>query len=278
MTTSEAAGGRTDADVAAAHPPLVLSDIGYRRGTSTILDSVSWTIEADQDWVVLGANGCGKTTLIRIAALYEHPSSGTVEVLGQLLGHADVRALRQRVALVSPAMSDMLRPQLTATEIVMCAKFAALEPWWHDYDDADRDRARSLLEDQGVGDRAEFAFGQLSSGERQRVLLSRALMGDPGLLLLDEPTAGLDLGGREQLVDRLDRLAVDPSAPPMALVTHHVEEIPATFSHLLAMRDGQVLARGPLDDTLDSEMLSECFGFPLAVSRHHDGRWSARRA
>jgi len=257
---------------------LVLRDVGLRRDGRDLLRDVDWVVRPDERWVLLGANGSGKTSLVRIASLYEHPSSGTVEVLGERLGRTDVRRLRRRISLVSPAMADMIRPALTGAEVVVTAKHAALEPWWHHYDDADRARAVELLDAQGVGFAARRRFGTLSSGERQRVLLARALMSEPGLVLLDEPTAGLDLGGREALVDRLDELARDPGAPPMVLVTHHVEEIPPSFTHLLALRDGRIVGRGELATTLDADLLGECFGLPLVVDRHDDGRWTARRA
>ncbi|MBS1836727.1 MAG: ATP-binding cassette domain-containing protein [Actinobacteria bacterium] len=251
--------------------------VGFTRDGRDLLDGIDWQLQHGTDWVVLGRNGSGKTTLIRIAALYEHPSRGSVRVLGQQLGRTDVRALRTRVSLVSSAMSDLMRPQLSATEIVMCGRHAALEPWWHTYTTEDRDRAIGLLSDQGVAHVADHPFGTLSSGERQRTLLARALMNRPGLVLLDEPTAGLDLRGREELVDRLDALAADPDSAPMALVTHHVEEIPSSFTHLLAVADGHVVAAGPIEQVLTAEVLSETFGIPLALDRH-GRRWSARRA
>jgi iron complex transport system ATP-binding protein len=259
---------------------LELRDVTYRRSGRDILRGIDWRVETAQHWVVLGPNGCGKTTLARIAALYEHPSSGEVEVLDGRLGEVDVRRHRRRIALVSSAMSDMIRPALSAADVVMCARHAALEPWWHDYTDADRRRARALLADQRIGELAEHPFGTLSSGERQRTLLARALMGDPGLLLLDEPNAGLDLGGREILVDRLDHLASSPGAAPMVLVTHHVEEIPPSFTHLLAMSDGEVLAAGPIETTLDGALLSTCFGVgvELVANAGSGGcRYSVRR-
>lgn len=251
--------------------------VGLTRDGRDLLDGIDWCIDADRSWIVLGANGSGKTSLVRIASLYEHPSRGTVEVLGETLGRTDVRNLRRRVALVSAAMSDMMRPALAASDIVMCAKHAALEPWWHTYDDADRDRARALLEDQGVGHCADRPFGTLSSGERQRTLLARALMSAPGLVLLDEPSAGLDLRGREELIDRLDVLARDRSAPPMVLVTHHVEEVPSAFTDLLALAAGRIVAAGPLPSTLTAGILSRTFGLPIEVD-HVRGRYTARRA
>lgn len=258
-------------------PVLAMREVGYTRDGRHLLDGIDWQVDRGSRWVVLGANGSGKTSLVRIASLYEHPSRGTVEVVGERLGSTDVRTLRRRIALVSPALVDMIRPQLSATEVVMCAKFAALEPWWHTYDQSDRDRAAMLLDAQGVGFAAERRYGSLSSGERQRVLLARALMSAPDLILLDEPSAALDLAGRELLVDRLDALAIDPEAPPVVLVTHHVEEIPPSFTDLLMLRAGRVLCSGPLQETLDATTLSECFELPLSVERR-DGRWSARRA
>jgi iron complex transport system ATP-binding protein len=263
---------------AQADPALELRGVGLTRDGRDLLDSIDWEVRADRHWVLLGANGSGKTSLVRIAALYEHPSRGTVTVLGQRLGETDVRTLRRRIALVSPAMADLVRPQLSAAEVVVCAKYAALEPWWHQYERADHERARDLLAAQGVGFAADRPWGSLSSGERQRVLLARALMSDPGLVLLDEPTGGLDLRGREELVERLDDLARLPGSAPMVLVTHHVEEIPPAFTDVLALRAGEVVAGGPVTTTLDAAMLSDTFGIGLSLTRHDDGRWSARRA
>jgi iron complex transport system ATP-binding protein len=254
-----------------------MTGVGLTRDGRDLLDGVDWRVDPGEDWVVLGLNGSGKTTLIRIAALYEHPSRGTLRVLGETLGRTDVRTLRTRLSLVSSAMSDLMRPQLSAADIVMCGRHAALEPWWHTYTDADHERAVELLVAQGVGHVADHPFGTLSSGERQRTMLARALMNRPGLVLLDEPTAGLDLRGREELVDRLDRLATDPAGVPLVLVTHHVEEIPPNFTHLLAIADGRVVAQGPIGEVLTGDLLSRTFGIPLVVERR-EGRFSARRA
>ena len=257
-----------------AEPALRLTAVRLVRDGKTILDDISWEVRPDERWVVLGANGSGKTSLVRIASLYLHPSSGTVEVLGATLGRIDVRAHRRRIGLVSSSFTDLLRPTLTAADIVMTAKHAALEPWWHSYDDADRARALSLLDRFGCAPLADRVFATLSSGERQRVQLARTLMADPGLLLLDEPTAGLDLGGREDLVRRLAGLARDSSTPATVLVTHHVEEIPAGFGHVLLLREGRVLAAGPISEVLTAGALGECFGVALHLE-HRDGRWWA---
>jgi iron complex transport system ATP-binding protein len=253
---------------------LDLSNVGLVRDQTVILDDVNWVVAEGERWIVLGANGSGKTSLIRIASLYLHPSTGTVDVLGQRLGRVDVRRHRRRIGVVSASFADLLRPGLTATEIVMTAKHAALEPWWHEYDDTDRARAILLLGRFGCAELADHPFATLSSGERQRVQLARTLMTDPGLLLLDEPTAGLDLGGREDLVRRLGELAADPATPATVLVTHHVDEIPPGYGHVLLLRDGRVTAAGPVDDVLTSAALSECFGIDVTLERRH-GRWSA---
>jgi iron complex transport system ATP-binding protein len=244
------------------------------RDDTTILDGIDWTVGDGERWIVLGANGSGKTTLIRIASLYLHPSTGTVEVLGQRLGRVDVRAHRRSIGMVSSSFADLLRPSITALDVVMTAEHAALEPWWHEYTDDDRARAFGLLDRFGCGALAGHPFATLSSGERQRVQLARTLMTYPGLLLLDEPTAGLDLAGREDLLNRLAGLAADPATPATVLVTHHVDEIPPGFDQLLMLRQGRVLACGPLAETLTTESLSACFDMEVVLERRHD-RWFA---
>jgi iron complex transport system ATP-binding protein len=259
----------------AAAPTLRLSAVTLVRDGATLLDRVDWVVGAGERWAVLGPNGSGKTTLLRVASLYLHPSSGDVEVLGERLGRVDVRRHRTRIGLVSPALADLLRHDVTVLDVVMAAREAALETWWHSYTGADRAAARALLGRTGTAGLADRTFGTLSSGERQRVLLARSLWGEPGLVLLDEPTAGLDLGAREDLITRLSGLAADPGTPPTVLVTHHVEEIPAGFTHALLLRAGRVVARGPIGDALTAEALSATFGLPLALDRR-DGRYTAR--
>lgn len=254
---------------------LDLRGVSFVRDERVILAPMDWTVRATERWLVLGANGSGKTTLVRIAAMYEHPSSGEVTVLGERLGRTDVRVLRRRIGYSSAAIAAQIRQELTATEVVMTAKYAALEPWWHRYDDADRERALACLDRMRVARFADRSLGTLSSGEQQRVLLARALMTDPGVLLLDEPSARLDLGGREQLVAALAELTTDPDAAPMVLVTHHLDEVPDGMTHVLMLRHGHVVARGPIDTTLDAASLSECFEMPLQLERRADGRWSA---
>jgi iron complex transport system ATP-binding protein len=242
-----------------------------------VLDDVTWEINAGERWVVLGPNGAGKTTLLRIAALYQHPTSGTVDVLGQRLGRCDVRTLRERIAFSSPALAARLEPSMTATEVVMTARYAALAPWWHQYTEEDKKRAGELLARFGCAQLADHRLPTLSAGERQRVLLARTLMTDPALVLFDEPTAGLDVGGREELVADLARWAADEAGPPLVLVTHHVEEIPPGFTHALVMKDGNVAASGPLEATVTSKVLSAAFGLPLEVQARN-GRFTATLA
>jgi iron complex transport system ATP-binding protein len=256
---------------------LQLLDVSFVRDRRTILSPLSWTVAAGERWLVLGANGSGKTTLLRLAALYEHPSSGTVDVLGQRLGRVDVRVLRRRIGYLSAALAAQIRPQLDALDVVRTARYAALEPWWHEYTAEDTDAALACLRRMGVEWAAERSLGVLSSGEQQRVFLARMLMNEPGLLLLDEPSARLDLGGREHLVQALGELTSDVTAAPMVLVTHHLDEVPFGMTHALLLRDGRVVASGPLVDTLTDDSISECFGLPLHVEWRPDGRLSAWR-
>jgi len=258
---------------------LRFEHVTFIRDERRILDDINWSVRSNERWLILGANGSGKTTLVRMASMYEHPSSGSVTVLGETLGSTDVRMLRRRIGVMSAALGAQLRPQLTAQDTVVTAKYAALETWWHTYTDADYALARACLARMGVEHYAERIMGTLSSGEQQRVLLARALMNEPGVLVLDEPSARLDLGGREQLVNALAELTTDPAAPPLILVTHHVDEVPQGMTHAMLLRDGKVLTTGAIDHVLTAESLSECFGIALNVERRSDGRltaWSRR--
>jgi len=275
MMGNMGASETTTSNVDAIDPVLKLEGISRTIEGTTILSDVDWTIRRGEHWIVLGPNGSGKSTLLQIAALRLHPSAGRVRVLGQELGRADVRALRTRIGYSSAALADAFRPDLPAVDVVMTARNGALEPWWHEYDISDRERARALLDRTGCGNRSDHRFGSLSSGERQRVLLARTLMVDPELLLLDEPTAALDLGGREELVATLADLAADPSVPPMVQVTHHVEEIPSGFTHALLLDGGRCIAVGPLAEVLSESVLSATYGLRLELSQKA-GRWSVQ--
>lgn len=257
---------------------LNLSGVTFVRDGRTILAPLTWQVAADERWLILGANGSGKTTLMRIASMYEHPSAGTVDLLGERLGRTDVRQLRRRVGYLSASLAAQLRPELRCLDVVMTAKYAALEPWWHRYTTDDEAEALECLARMGVAWTAQKSLATVSSGEQQRVLLARSLMNEPGIVLLDEPSARLDLGGREHLVKALSELTLDPAAPPLLLVTHHLDEVPPGMTHVLMLRDGHTIASGPLDVTLTSEALSECFGLPLQLERRADGRFSAWNA
>ena len=251
-----------------------LAGVRLVRDGQAILDGIDWRVLPGERWVVLGRNGSGKTSLCQIVSLYLHPSAGTVSVLGAELGRVDVRALRLRIGVTSAALAGMMSPRLTAEQIVVAGKHAALAPWWHAYGDTDWTQARRCLHRVHCLDQAAQRFGTLSSGERQRVLLARALMTNPGLLVLDEPTAGLDLAGREQLILTLATLAADPDAPPLIVVTHHVDEIPPGFTHALMLASGTIAAAGPIAEVLTGARLSACFGLELEIEHRHD-RWRA---
>jgi iron complex transport system ATP-binding protein len=261
----------------ASPPALRFADVDLDREANPVLRGVNWQVNVGERWAVIGPNGSGKTTLMQLASGYLHPTRGTVEVLGQRLGRTDVRALRKRVSTVSASVSRVIVPWLTAKEVVVSARQGALEPWWHTYSAAEWARAEELLVNSRFGHIAGRPFGVLSEGERQQVLLARALMTDPELLLLDEPCAGLDMGGRERLLARLGRLAAEETSAPIVMVTHHVEEIPEGFTHVLLLRAGSVLVAGPIASALSAKALSECFGLPLELS-HNAGRWTSRSA
>ncbi|WP_104483244.1 ABC transporter ATP-binding protein [Actinokineospora auranticolor] len=253
-----------------------MADVGVRRGTNDLLKGVSWSVELDERWVVLGSNGAGKTTLLRLAGAELHPSTGTVHVLGERLGRVNVFELRTRIGFATAALAGRVPADEKVADVVVSAGYAVLGRWREEYDRLDTGRAEDLLKTMGIAGLADRSFGTLSEGERKRTLIARALMTDPELLLLDEPAAGLDLGGREDLVARLTDLALDPDAPATVLVTHHVEEIPPGFTHLLLLSSGGVVAQGLIEDVLTGENLSAAFGQPLELERSGD-RYFARR-
>ncbi|WP_419920556.1 ABC transporter ATP-binding protein [Candidatus Poriferisodalis sp.] len=259
-------------DASTEAPTVSLRNVSVVYDETTVLGPLDWDIAPHERWIVLGPNGSGKTSLVKVLSLYRFPTTGTVEVLGERWGAVDVREHRRRIGLASSSLRDQFRRNITALDIVMTARYAALETWWHTYSDDDRDSAKSCLRRVGAEQLSERTFGTLSSGEQQRVQLARTLMGRPELLLLDEPTAGLDLAGREQLVASLESLANDPATPATVLVTHHTDEIPPSFTHVLLLRHGVPLACGPLSEVLTAESLSECFAHRLRLEQR-DGRW-----
>ena len=231
----------------------------------------------DEKWVVLGPNGAGKTTLLRLAAAQLHPTHGLVHVLGERLGRTDVFELRPRVGFSSASVAARMPGDELVADLVISAGYAMVRRWREHYEKADLSRALELLAAMGIGRLAGRRYGTLSEGERKRVLIARALMTDPELLLLDEPAAGLDLGAREDLLARLAILANDPDAPAIVLVTHHVEEIPPGFTHAMLMREGSVVVQGLLDDVLTEDNLATTFGTDLALQRTGDRYFAHRR-
>ncbi len=256
---------------------LAFSGVSVVRGGNTLLAEISWEVEEGQRWVILGPNGAGKTTLLQLAAARIHPSDGVVGILGEVLGAVDVFELRPRIGLASASIAERIPGGERVIDVVVTASYAVVGRWREEYDALDLARAQVLLSSMGVGHLAHRTFGTLSEGERKRVQIARALMTDPELMLLDEPAAGLDLGGREDLVARLSTLAEDVDAPVLVLVTHHVEEIPPGFTDVLLLREGRVVAAGPIELTLTAANLSATFGLPLTLDRH-GARWSARAA
>jgi iron complex transport system ATP-binding protein len=258
-------------------PVARLDAVHVTRGDSVLLRGLSWQLNAGERWVVLGANGAGKTTLLQVAAGSIRPTAGRVELLGEPLDGADLDDLLPRIGWASAALADRLPTDERVLDVVLTASYATVRRGAERYDAVDEERARDLLLQLGCRALVERRFGTLSEGERKRVQLARALMTDPELLLLDEPAAGLDLGGREALLQMLGRLAQDPQAPAIVLVSHHVEEVPAGFTHALLLRDGAVVAAGPIREVLRSSLVSTCFGMPLLVFRRGD-RYTARAA
>jgi iron complex transport system ATP-binding protein len=256
---------------------IALDRVSVIRGGNHLLRGLSWQVELDERWVILGPNGAGKTTLLNLASARMHPSRGTAHVLGERLGRTDLGELRTRIGFTSAKLADNIPAEERVVDVVVTAAWSVVGRWRESYDPMDVARAKALLGQLGMGTMTDREFGTLSEGERKRVQIARALMTDPELMLLDEPAAGLDLGGREDLVARLAELAEDPDAPAMVLVTHHVEEIPAGFTHALLLREGTVVASGLLGETLTGQNLSKTFGMPLVVHRSGD-RFTARAA
>ena len=240
-----------------------------------ILGPLSFTLRADEHWAVLGPNGAGKTTLLSLIGAERHPSSGKVMIFDEQVGRTDLRALRRRIAVVGHHVSDRLPRHPAAVEIVLTGKDGLLAPWWGRFDSHDHAEALGLLERLRCGHLAEQPFGRCSQGERQRILLARALFGHHDLLLLDEPALGVDLPGREALILALDEIASDPAGPATVEVAHTLEELPSSTTHALLLADGVAVASGPADEVLVDEKVSACYGIEVRVTRS-EGRYSAR--
>jgi iron complex transport system ATP-binding protein len=252
-----------------------LAGVSIVRNGSTLISDITWEIDEADRWVVIGPNGAGKTTLLQVVSAQIHPSSGVAGLLGEVLGVVDVFELRPRIGLTSAALAERIPRGERVHDVVVSASYAVIGRWREQYDELDHERADELLAQLRIDALADRTFGTLSEGERKRVQIARALMTDPELLLLDEPAAGLDLAGRETLVNTLGELAQDHYAPASVLVTHHVEEIPAGITHAMLLKDGKIVAAGPLRDTLTAENLTKTFDIELSLTEA-DGRWTAR--
>ena len=254
---------------------LQLSDISVRRGDRIILGPLNWQVLEGQRWVILGPNGAGKTTLLQICSSLIHPTTGEIHILGEKLGRVDVFELRTRIGLTSSALVEQLSPDELVMDVVLTAAYAMLGRWQEKYDLWDESRAMALLTALGVRELGERLFGSLSEGEKKRVQIARALMADPELLLLDEPASSLDLGGREDLLRRIESLAKDPLAPATVIVTHHIEEIPVGTTHALLLRDGVAVAQGEVASVITDQNLTQAYGLAITVQTE-GGRFFAR--
>lgn len=254
---------------------LEFTDAVVRRDGRNIVDHVTWQVADDQRWVVLGPNGAGKTTLLQLADTLMHPTAGTVTILGETLGRTDVFEIRPRIGFASTAMAKRIPRDETVLNVVLTAAFSVTGRWNEQYENIDERRAQRVLGEWKLDHLAERTFGTLSDGEQKRVQIARAVMTDPELLLLDEPTASLDLGAREELLSLLSGYASSPTTPAMVMVTHHVEEIPVGFTHVLLIREGAVVVAGPIAETLTAEALTEAFGMPITLTSE-GGRYAAR--
>jgi iron complex transport system ATP-binding protein len=254
---------------------LSFNNVSVKRSDKTILSDVTWSVKDNERWVIVGPNGAGKTTLLKLAAAQMQPSSGSASVLGEALGEINVFDLRTRIGFASTAIASRIPNSETVLDAVMTASYAVTGRFKEMYEDVDERRARRVLTEWHLSEYADRAFGTLSDGERKRVQIARAVMPDPELLLLDEPVASLDIGSREATIKILSGYASHPAAPAIIMVTHHLEEIPAGFTHALVLNEGRIIASGPINHTLTTEKLSEAYGLPLEVA-FQAGRFAVR--
>ena len=266
---------------AATAPPvtavtrLAFSGVTHVRNGRTILSDIDWTVRAGERWVVLGPNGAGKTTLLSLAAARQVPTRGQLEILGAKVGAVDIREIRPHIGLVSRKLASAFPRGVSALEVVVTGEDASLRLWRQEFTADVLGRARELLELVDCAQHAEQRFELLSDGERLRVLIARALLPRPELLVLDEPAANLDLAGHERLMRVLDRLPETDASASVVIVTHRVEEIPSTMTHAVLLVDGRIQQQGLIDDVVASEPLSRAFSFPVSIKRL-DGRFVAR--
>jgi iron complex transport system ATP-binding protein len=254
---------------------LKLNSVSVIRDGVTILDSATWTVDSDERWVILGPNGAGKTTLLQVAAAAIHPTSGATEVLDEQLGSVDLFELRPRIGFASSALAKRIPAGESVLDVVLTAAYSVTGRWNEEYEEIDLRRARRVLKEWKLDHLTDRRFGALSDGEQKRVQIARSVMTDPELLLLDEPAASLDLGAREELVQLLGGYASDPGSPAIVMVTHHVEEIPPGFTHVLLLAGAKIVAAGPIAETLTAEKLTETFGLNISLTESN-GRYSAR--
>jgi iron complex transport system ATP-binding protein len=250
---------------------LELDGASYWRGDKVILKAIDWRIRRGEHWALLGANGSGKTTLLRMVGATEWPCEGTIRVLGRRFGDVDLRDLRRAIGFVTSALASYFHDRQSALQIVETGIDAELG-WWRQFGPDDEARARAALTAVGIGALADSPYVQLSQGERQRVLIARAVMNSPALLILDEPCAGLDPAAREMFLEDLAVFAQRPETPTLIFVTHHIEEIPAFIKRALVLKNGRALAQGPIEDVCTSPVLSEAFGRPCHVDFSVDDR------
>ena len=254
---------------------LKFEEVSVRRGERIILGPISWSVNEDERWVVLGPNGAGKTTLFQIAATNIHPTKGTATILGERLGAVDVFELRPRIGLTTNNLAAEIPFAESVLNVVMTAAYGVIGRWREEYDLWDESRGLALLTTLGMRDRKDQSYGTLSEGEKKRALIARALMPNPEILLLDEPAAGLDLGGREDLLKRLKAIIEDPQSPATIIITHHIEEIPEGTSHILLLSNATPVAAGPIEEVLTAENLTAAYGVPISLVRDN-GRYFAR--
>ena len=245
---------------------LSLTGVEVMREGRTILGPLNFAVNEGERWVILGPNGAGKTTLLQLLAALIHPTRGDVRILGERMGAVDVFELRPRIGFTSSAMLEFLPADEKVIDVVLTSAYAIAGRWIEDYDLWDESRAKALLTTFGVRELGERTFGTLSEGEKKRVQISRALMADPEVLLLDEPAAGLDLGGREDILQRITTYTSDDNAPATIIVTHHIEEIPAGTTHALMLKDGKALYAGSISDVLTERNINEVFGVNISLT------------